>query len=103
MKYIAVITTVEREVDAQKLAEKIVKLKLGACAQISKIKSYYNWKGKIESSDEFRVIIKTVDGKYKALQDFIIKNSSYDLPQIIAVNIEKGSDKYLNWINEELK
>ncbi|MEK6925969.1 MAG: divalent-cation tolerance protein CutA [Nanoarchaeota archaeon] len=103
MKYIIVITTVGSKKDAEELAKKIVSSKLGACVQINEIKSYYAWKGNLEMSGEFRLMIKTTDDKYNLLQEFIIKNSEYDLPQIIAVNIEKGYDKYLNWIKEELK
>ncbi len=103
MKFIIVITTVETKKDAEELAEKIVSAKLGACVQISKIRSYYNWKGNLEMSNEFRLMIKTVDKKYGLLKEFIIKNSKYDLPEIIAVNIEKGHDKYLEWVESELK
>ena len=103
MKYIIVITTVGSKKDAENLAKKIVSLKLGACVQINKIKSYYSWKGNLEMSGEFRLMIKTIKGKYNLLQNFIIKNSKYDLPQIIAVNIEMGYNKYLNWIDRGLK
>lgn len=103
MKFIIVITTVKSKKDAEELAEKIVSAKLGACVQISEIKSYYSWKGNLEKSGEFKLMIKTMDKKYNLLKEFIIKNSKYDLPQIIAINIEKGYDKYLNWVESELK
>ncbi len=103
MKYIIVITTVGSEKDAEDLAKKIISSKLGACVQIDEIKSYYNWKGNLEVSNEFRLMIKTTKNKYTLLQKFIIKNSKYDVPEVIAVNIEDGYDKYLKWIGEELK
>lgn len=103
MNYIIVITTAGNKKDAEDLARKIVFSKLGACAQISKIKSFYRWKGSLESSNEFRLMIKTTDSKYDLLQNFIIENSKYDLPQIVSVNVEKGYSKYLNWIDEETK
>ena len=103
MKNIIVITTVRSRNEAKELAKKIVLSKLGACVQVSKIKSYYKWKENLETSDEFRLMIKTVNKKYEALEKFILKNHKYDVPQIIAINISKGYDKYLNWINEETK
>ena len=103
MKFIIVITTVGNKKDAEELAEKIVSAKLGACVQISEIKSYYAWKGSLESSGEFKLMIKTMDKKYDLLKEFIIKNSKYDIPQILAVNIGKGYDKYLDWVESELK
>jgi periplasmic divalent cation tolerance protein len=103
MKFIIVITTTGNKNDAEELAEKIVSAKLGACVQISEIKSYYNWKGKLDSSKEFRLMIKTIDKKYDSLKEFLIKNSRYDTLEIIAVNIEKGYSEYLNWVESELK
>ena len=103
MEYIIVITTVGNEGDAEDLAKKIVSSKLGACVQINKIKSYYAWKGNLERSDEFRLMIKTTKSKYGLLQKFIIKNSKYDTPEIIFVNIENGYNEYLKWIDKELK
>ena len=103
MEHIIVITTVGNEEDAEDLAKKIVSSKLGACVQINKIKSYYAWKGNLERSDEFRLMIKTTKSKYGLLQKFIIKNSKYDTPEIISVNIENGYNEYLKWIDKELK
>ena len=103
MKPIIVITTVENKKDAEELAGKIVNEKLGACVQISEIKSYYNWKEKLENSKEFRLMIKTFAEKFEELKEFIIKNNKYELPEIISINIEEGYDKYLDWMREELK
>ena len=103
MKFIIVITTAGNKKDAEELAEKIVSAKLGACVQISEIKGYYAWKGSLEASEEFKLTIKTMDKKYNLLKEFIIKNSKYDLPQIVAINIEKGYDKYFDWAEGELK
>ena len=47
-------------------------------------------------------MIKTNDEKYTQLQEFIIKNSKYDVPQIIAFDISRGYGKYLNWMKENL-
>ena len=54
-------------------------------------------------SGEFRLMIKTTKSKYGLLQKFIIKNSKYDIPEIISVNIENGYNEYLKWIDKELK
>jgi len=101
MKKIIAITTTETKKQAEELAKGIIQAKLGACVQINEIESYYHWKGKLENSKEFRLIIKTTEEKYKEIEEFIIKNSQYDLPEIIAVNIEQGYNKYLIWIEEE--
>ncbi|MEK6936185.1 MAG: divalent-cation tolerance protein CutA [Nanoarchaeota archaeon] len=100
MEFIIVKTTVESKKDAEDLAKKIIEAKLGACVQISEIKSIYKWKGKIENNKEFKIEIKTSSQNYKKLQEFIIKNHKYELPEIIAIKIIAGYNKYLNWITK---
>jgi len=102
MGYIIVKTTVENLKDADELAKKIVEAKLGACVQIGEIKSFYRWKGKVETKKEFKLEIKTPSENYKKLRDFILENHKYETPEIIAVKINKGYDKYLNWIEGEI-
>ena len=99
MKYLIVKTTVENYEDAEVLSKRVVESRLGACVQISEIKSIYRWKGKIEEAKEFKLEIKTSASKYEKLKNFIINNTKYELPEIISIKIDKGYDKYLNWIN----
>lgn len=102
MGNIIIYTTAENNKSAEKLAKGIIDNKLGACVQLSEVKSCYNWKGRQENSKEVKLSIKTSDKKYNELQNFIVKNSKYELPEIVAVKIEKGYKKYLTWINEVL-
>lgn len=98
MSYLIVNTTTANKKDAEILAKKIVSLNLGACVQISEVKSFYKWKGKTENTREFKLSIKTTKNIYKDLESFIIKNSKYELPEIVAIKINKGYKKYLNWL-----
>ena len=102
MAYLIVSTTVESKKDAEELAKKIVKAKLGACVHISNIKSFYNWKGNLEVSNEFKLDIKTSSNHYKKLGRFILDNHKYELPEITAIRFA-GYSKYLGWINGSLK
>jgi len=103
MGFIIAITTIDDKKKAEELAEQIIKSKLGACVQITEIKSIYSWKGKIESTKEFKLEIKTTSNKFSRLKEFIIKNHKYDLPEIIATKIVKGNKKYLNWVKTNIK
>jgi periplasmic divalent cation tolerance protein len=102
--YIQISTTTETKEQAQKIAQYIVETKLAACVQISgPIKSIYRWKGKIETADEWLCLIKTRAIFYNKVETTIKKLHSYETPEIIAVPIVKGSKKYLNWIDHELR
>ena len=97
---IIVYTTVGTFEEAEKIAEKIIDKKLGACIQIEKIKSFFYWDNKIDSSNEARISIKTFASKYEELENFIKENNSYDLPEIVSVKINNISKEYLNWMLE---
>ena len=75
-------------------------LSLAACAQISRIESLYTWKGKIEHGREYRVLFKTVDERYAAVESAIRDMHPYDLPAIHAFAFEHVLPAYGEWIAE---
>ncbi len=103
MEYIQISTTFEKEEDAKKIAHLLVKENLSACVQIiGPISSIYKWKGNIESSQEYILLIKTKDKLYDKVEKMIKKNHPYETPEIISLPIIKGSSDYLNWLNDSL-
>ena len=102
MTAIAVVTTVGSKKEARRLAHALVDARLAACAQISKIDSVYAWKGKIESGKEYRVLIKTVEAQYSAVERAIRELHSYELPAIHAFAFEHVSKAYGDWIEASI-
>jgi periplasmic divalent cation tolerance protein len=100
MGYLIVKTTFESKKDAEAIAKKIIEAKLAACIQLSEVESYYKWNNKTENSHEYKLEIKTLSKNYKKLEKLIIKNHKYEIPEIVAIKIKKGSKKYLNWMKE---
>lgn len=93
-----VFTTVSKKKEAGDLALKIVEEKLAACVQIlPQMTAVHYWEGKISKGKEYLLLIKTVSSKYTKLEKFISENHSYDVPEIIAVDADKVSKKYLDW------
>lgn len=89
---------------ARNLSKILLEKRVAACVNIiSKVKSNYWWNGSIESSDEIILLIKTTEDKYSQLEDLIRKNHPYEIPEIIAFDIKKGFNKYLNWIEDETR
>ncbi|MCX5687915.1 MAG: divalent-cation tolerance protein CutA [Candidatus Omnitrophica bacterium] len=100
--YLQVITTVSRKLDAEKIARDLVVKRLAACVQIGgPIKSIYRWKGKIETAKEWVCIIKIRKSFYKKVEEAIKESHPYEIPEIIAVSIPKGSKDYLKWLFDE--
>ena len=100
---IAVFTTTDNLEEARKLAKTLVEQKLAACAQISKIESFYTWENDVQNDQEFRIMFKTTKDKYKDMERAILKIHSYDLPAIYAVNVDELHKPYGDWINKSLK
>lgn len=96
---IVVLTTTPTASEAKDLAEKIVEAKLAACVQIvPQIISFYFWENEVKKDSEQLLLIKTLPDKFDELNNFIQKNHSYDVPEIVALEAEKVSDNYLNWL-----
>jgi len=100
--FVQVITTVSEKKYAEKLAKDMVSKRLGACVQImGPFKSVYRWKGRVERTLEWACVIKTRKTLYKKVESAIRKIHPYEVPEIIAIPIIKGSRDYLKWLSDE--
>ncbi|UCE21932.1 MAG: divalent-cation tolerance protein CutA [Candidatus Aminicenantes bacterium] len=103
-KYILVLTTVTEEKSGQKIATLLLEERLAACVTISVAsQSFYWWKEKIAKEQEHILFIKTKAALYPELEKKIREIHPYEVPEIIALPIQKGSEDYLNWIEKETK
>lgn len=98
-----ILTTTESKSEAEKIAQALVERRLAACVNvIPQIRSIYRWKDKVESAEEFLLLIKTTKENESAVQAAIRELHSYDLPECISILIDGGSAEYLKWIAESL-
>ncbi len=89
------------EKEADSLAEKLLQERLVACVNIlSGLISKYWWKGNLESDKEYLLIMKTKPELVEQLVKRIKELHSYEVPEIIVLNIEGGNTEYLKWIKE---
>ena len=102
-EHVSVLTTLPGQQQAEQLAAAIIELRLGACAQtFGPLRSTYRWEGKIETADEWLLLIKTRRDAYPALEQAIRSRHPYQTPQIVALPIVAGLDAYLQWIDTEV-
>jgi periplasmic divalent cation tolerance protein len=100
---VLVLTTAGSESEAKKIAAELVERRLAACVNIvPRVQSVYRWEGKVESAEEFLMLIKTARARTQELHTAIRELHSYDLPEFVVVSMEGGSEEYLNWIAESL-
>ena len=97
-----VITNLPDRGVAEKLADTLIAQQLAACVNIlAPCRSVYRWKGAVQHDEEHPMLIKTTAGRYAALESAIRAGHPYELPEIIAVPIERGLPAYLEWVGAE--
>lgn len=97
---IMVFTTFSNMEEARRIAGILLEEKAAACVQLKEIESLYMWKEKIEEDKEIQGLIKTRRELFNQVEEIIKREHSYEVPQIVAVDIESGSEAYLQWIGE---
>jgi periplasmic divalent cation tolerance protein len=100
MKYLAVVTTVASQAQAQQMARCLVERRLAACAQISGIESFYSWRGAVQNENEYRVLFKTTAPQYPALEQAILELHDYELPAVYAFEIAEIHAPYAAWLQD---
>ena len=102
MSALLVITTLPDREAAEKLAAALVAQGVAACVNIlAPCRSVYRWKDAVQHDEEHPLLIKTSAERYEALQAAIRAGHPYELPEIIAVPIERGLPDYLNWVAQQ--
>ena len=102
-RYLLVLTTIGSETEASALGRSLVEKGLVACVNdVGPVQSIFTWKGKVEEASERLLLMKTRADRYAELETAIRELHPYDVPEIIALPIEQGSEAYLNWIDESV-
>ncbi|WNM58683.1 divalent-cation tolerance protein CutA [Candidatus Nitrospira allomarina] len=104
MEEMVVMVTVGSEGEATSLSRILVKNGLAACVNIIPgVRSIFHWEGEIAEEQEFLLLAKTVRRSYDQLVSLVKANHSYEVPEIIALPIQLGSEEYLAWIRDATK
>ena len=98
-----VLSTCESEHEAQRVAKHLLESRLAACVNILPgARSIFRWKDKIEEVAEYVLLIKSRRDLFSALSIELQKLHSYETPEVIALPILEGSERYLKWLDDEL-
>jgi periplasmic divalent cation tolerance protein len=101
---IVVLSACDSEAQAAQVARGLVDKRLAACVNIIPgARSIYRWKGAIEDSPEWLLVIKSRRGLFPALREEIQKLHTYEVPEAIAMPVVEGSESYLAWLDRELE
>ena len=94
-----VLTTAGSHEEAQQIAQALVDRRLAACVNIvPQVRSIYRWQDKVETAEEWLLVIKTTGAAFDRVRSAIKELHSYGLPECVCLAIEDGSKEYLDWI-----
>src|SRR6202521_6235636 len=104
MSTLLVLTNLPARATAERIAELLIEKQLAACVNIlAPCRSVYRWKGAVQHDEEHPMLIKTPAERYPALEQALRAAHPYELPEIIAVPIERGLPAYLQWVAAETR
>jgi len=99
---IVVLVTAPTPERAAELARTLVEERLAACGNVVPgLRSIYRWEGKVQDDAEALLLLKTTRARFEALRDRVLALHPYQVPEVIALPVEAGSAKYLEWIAAE--
>ena len=99
MQTLLVLTNCPDQATADTIAQALVGSQLAACVNIlAPARSLYRWQGKIEAATEIPLLIKSTATAYPALEVCIRELHPYEVPEIVAVPVDRGLPAYLNWV-----
>jgi len=100
-KFVYISWTCRNLEEARKIAGELLQKKLVGCVNIiPHVESIYLWKGKIETSQEVKVFLKTIDRNYTLVKDYIEQTGSYEVPEVAKILLDEINPSYQKWLNE---
>jgi periplasmic divalent cation tolerance protein len=100
---LVVLTTLATAEDARQLVKALVGERLVACGTLLPgARSIYRWEGELTEEDEVLVVLKTDVSKWEALAAAVRARHPYEVPELLALPVERGLDRYLVWLTSEV-
>jgi periplasmic divalent cation tolerance protein len=98
-----VVTTAPPDL-AEKLAGEFVHAGLAACANcVPGVRSLYWWEGAVQNDPETLLLLKTTEEHLDALAAEIERRHPYEVPEILVLDLDRGSAPYLSWLEASLR
>jgi periplasmic divalent cation tolerance protein len=100
---VAFVTCGSRD-EARKISEALVGDRLAACVSVvPKVESCFRWEGAVQWEEEYLLIIKSSVERIDRVRERVIAEHSYDVPEFIAIQIDAGSEAYLEWVRDSVE
>ena len=100
-KYLIVFCSCPDKDVADRLSRVLVEDGLAACvSQVPGLISVYRWEGEVRRDQEVLLLVKTTGERLANLTARIEVLHPYEVPEIVAVRLDGGSERYLAWLGQ---
>jgi periplasmic divalent cation tolerance protein len=100
---LVVLVTAPSADEAARIARVLVEEKLAACGNVVPgVRSIYRWQGKVCDEQEALLVLKLPAKRFPELRDRVVALHPYEVPEVVALRIEDGSEKYIDWIVQSM-
>jgi len=100
---VVVLTTLGDAEAARAFVTALVQARLIACGTLlPAATSIYRWEGQVTEQQEVVVLLKTDAAKWAALSAAVRERHPYQIPELLALPVTRGLDRYLSWITSEV-
>ena len=100
---VLILVTAGARDDAERLGEALVVEHLAACCSVvPTVHSVYYWEDRLHREHEALLLVKTMESRAEAVQEYVRSHHSYQLPEVLQVQIDGGSPAYLSWMAEQV-
>ncbi|MCC6858666.1 MAG: divalent-cation tolerance protein CutA [Bryobacterales bacterium] len=101
---VVVLTTCGSAEEAERVARALLDARVAACVNILPgVRSLYHWRGAVEESGEWLLVIKSSRAAFARLSAELRKAHSYEVPEILALPVVEGAPEYLEWLDREMR
>ncbi|MFT3917164.1 MAG: divalent-cation tolerance protein CutA [Anaeromyxobacteraceae bacterium] len=99
---LVVLVTAPSPERAAELARAVVEERLAACGNVVPgVRSIYRWEGKVVDEPEALLVLKTTRDRLDALQERVLALHPYEVPEVLALSVDAGAERYLGWVHAE--
>ena len=99
---VIVFTTIANADEAVSLIRELLDRRLIACGTVQAgARSLYRWEGKVADEEEAVIMLKTRSGCVEGLRRAFSELHPYKVPELLAIPVTGGLERYLGWINSE--